>query len=72
LSEIGVGDIKTDQLKYDEALAKYLSGESLLDQNQELFRQNESYEKFRSDLDLRIRRISELDKSSGLIHLNSN
>jgi len=72
LSEIGVGDIKTDQLKYDEALAKYLSGEALLDQNQELFRQNESYEKFRSDLDLRIRRISELDKSSGLINLNSN
>ena len=59
-------------MKYDEALAKYLSGEALLDQNHELFRQNESYEKFRSDLDLRIRRISELDKSSGLIHLNSN
>ena len=72
LSEIGVGDIKTDQLKYDEALAKYLSGEALLDQNHELFRWNESYEKFRSDLDLRIRRISELDKSSGLINLNSN
>lgn len=72
LSEIGLGDIKTDLLKYDEALSKYRSAQALLDQNQELFRLNESYEKFRSDLDLRIRRLSELDKASGLINLNSN
>lgn len=72
LSEIGIGDIKTDQLKYDEALEKYKSVQAMLKRDLELFVKNGLYEKFNSNLELRIQRIGGLEKASGLINPNSN